>query len=453
VLWKGVQPYTRPNGVNAPVSQPRWECGFTPVPEQPWVVPTIPVQRTYIVIHSISVTRLSDGLPIDVESISLSLDADSWAWQFSANLVGKNALNAVKPSGLGEPITLVVAINGTSWHVLVEDWSENRSFANRSISVQGRGISAELADPYQLPSSGTTTQNWDVRQLIENHLPLGSGWTVSWATDLANWQVPAGAWSWQNQSPIAAINDIAQQVGMVVVPDTGTKNLHVQPRYKFMPWQYEAETPDLIVPDAAILSYQMQAAIPAQANAVYVHGEEVGGIIGHCVKDGTAGDKVLPAYGSKLITHTDGAYLAGSRLLAGQYQQPEVRSVTMTMGGAFPLGQIGQLMRVTVEGSNHHGIINSVSIQVNNTSVRQTLTIGENTTNQWAMFKTLLPSDPLLLGTIAATHIDGTATVSLVDSTQIRVRGSGNANDKVWVRSGVIEGTAPNLPESPVTIY
>ena len=421
--------------------------------EPPGPPPAIPEQRTYIVIHTISVTRLSDGLPIDVENISLSLDADAWTWGFNANLVGNNALEAVKPSALGEPITLVVAINDVTWHVIVEDWSENRSFGSRSISVSGRGLSAELADPYQLPSSGVTTQNWNVQQLMNEHLPLGSGWTITWATGMADWQVPAGAWSWQNQTPITSIHAIAQQCGMTVVPDTDTKTLHIQPRYKYMPWSFSSQTPDLVIPDSAILSYQRQNSIPAQANAVYVHGSEVGGVIGYCVKDGTAGDKVLTTYNSNLITHSDGAQLVGSRLLAGQYKQPEIRSVTMTMGGSFPLGQIGSLIKMTVENQDHYGIVNSVALQVSASNVRQTLTFGENTTNQWALFKTLLPGDPLLLGTVLGNSADGTVTVGLVDGTAIRARGTDAIGTPVWVRSGRVEGTAPNLTQHPVTIY
>jgi hypothetical protein len=208
-----------------------------------------------------------------------------------------------------------------------------------------------------------------------------------------------------------------------------------------------------VIPDSAILSYQRQNSIPAQANAVYVHGSEVGGVIGYCVKDGTAGDKVLTTYNSNLITHSDGAQLVGSRLLAGQYKQPEIRSVTMTMGGSFPLGQIGSLIKMTVENQDHYGIVNSVALQVSASNVRQTLTFGENTTNQWALFKTLLPGDPLLLGTVLGNSADGTVTVGLVDGTAIRARGTDAIGTPVWVRSGRVEGTAPNLTQHPVTIY
>jgi hypothetical protein len=405
------------------------------------------------VIHTISVTRLSDGLPVDVESINLSLDADSWSWGFSANLIGPNALTAVKPSSQGEPVLLNVTINGVSWHVHVEDWTENRKFGSRSISVSGRGLTADLADPYQLPSSGVTTQNWNVQQLMNNHLPIGSGWTITWETDMPDWQVPAGAWSWQNQTPIGAIHSIAQQTGMVLVPDTDSKTLHVQPRYRVSPWNFADATPDIIIPDAAILAYQQQNAIPSQANAVYVHGSETGGVIGWVKLDGTAGDKVLAPVNSNLITHADGARLLGTRLLADQFKQPEIRSVTMTMGGTFPLAQVGQLARVNISGTLHHGIINSVGITASAGSVRQTLQFGSNPTNQWALFKTLLPTDPLLLGNIVEDHADDTVTVSLLDSSQIRVRGSGTVNDKVWVRSGRVEGTAPNLTQYNIDLY
>lgn len=412
----------------------------------------IPIQQVYIVIHNITVIRQSDSFEIDAESVNLSLNTESWAWGFSAVLLGKDALDAVMPSAQGEPVILEVSINGTTWQVMVEDWVENREFGKRSVSVKGRGISAELASPYELPGSGVETSARTIQQLMDERLPLGSGWSLVWHPGLQDWLIPAGAYSWQDKSPIGAIYDIASSVGMVVVPNTNSRTLAIQPRYTIMPWDFAGASPDVVIPDAAILTLQRQQAIQTQANAVYVHGDETGGIAARVYLDGSAGDKLASTHNSKLITHTDGAIVCGSRFLAKHYQQPEVRAVTMTMGGAVPLGEIGQLLQIDVGVDTHRGIVNSVALGATRSTVRQTLSIGEKSPNKWSQFKRLTAGSPLLMGEIATDHGDGTLTVTLMNSGSIRVKGSGTVGDSVWVRNHRIEGSAPDLTTTDIPV-
>jgi hypothetical protein len=76
--------------------------------------------------------------------------------------------------------------------------------------------------------------------------------------------------------------------------------------------------------------------------------------------------------------------------------------------------------------------------------------------NLWRQFKELLPDSPLLLGTVAAHHTDGTITVELLDGGLLRVTaGNGDAGsigDRVFVRNGQIEGSAPALPTVEIEI-
>lgn len=428
-------------------------CAPRPPAREPVV---IPILRTYIVIHDIEVLRLPDGHPIHASRISLSMDADSWAWGFSATLLGREALDAVMPSALGEPVTLEVSINGHTWHLLVEDWAEDRVFGKRGVTVKGRGLSAMLASPYQLPTSGATTSTMTAQQLMTAHLPIGEGWSLSWADDTPDWLVPAGAWSWQGKAAINAIADAATGAGLVIVPAKSAKSLTIQPRYPVLPWAFDSATPGLILPGAAILNLQRGQAIPTQASAVYVAGGDVGGLAARVLRTGTAGDRIAPTQTSPLMTHVDAARLLGSRLLAAQAQQPEVRSITTVMGGAFALGEIGQLLRAEVDGAAHLGIINSVSIDAarsaDKVTVRQTLTIGEDTPNSWARFKRLLPDDPLLIGTVETDHGDGTATVTLLGGGHQRVRGSGTLGQPVYVRGGMIEGAAPSMAQVEIEV-
>lgn len=428
------------------------ECG-----DQSKIPLTIPILRTYIVIHDISLTRLDDGFVIDAERVNASISADAWTWQFSAILRGKEALDAVVPDSEGRPVTLVAAIDGHTWHLTVEDWVEDREFGKRGVSVTGRGVSAELTNPYLLADSGVTSSDMTAQQLMAAHLPIGSGWSLTFAAGTPDWLVPVGAWSWSNLTPIAAIHAAAQETGLVVVPDMAGRSLTIQQRYPVLPWNYDTATPDVVVPEDAILKLQSRQAVATQANAVYVHGGEVGGVLARVIRDLSAGDRVAATQSSSLITHVDAARLLGGRILSGQHQQPTVRSVTMPLGGVYPLAAIGGLLHVGLDVPQR-GIINAVGVEANvdpktrKTTVRQTLHIGEDTPNVWAQFKHLLPSSPLLAGVVDTLHGDGTATVQLISGGYVRVRGDASAGSSVYIRRGRIEGSAPSLSQLDITV-
>ena len=421
----------------------------------------IPRRRSYSVQHQIAITRLSDHAPIPTLAIRIGLDADSWAWTWSATLLGAEALGLVLPSEQGEPVTLVAAIDGHTWRLVAEDWREDRSFGSRSIEVSGRGLSAWLGAPYAPTATGTLANALTLRQAMEAFLPLDGGWTIAWADDTPDWLLPAGASNWQNQAPIQAIHAAAQGVGLVVVPAMADQALAIQPRYPVAPWHY-ADTTDtdmqvfglrlFSIPDSAILSLSRRQAVPTQANAVYVNGG-ASGIVARCWRTGTAGDRLAPSAQDERITHVDGARLLGTRLLAAQAQQPDVRSVTLPLGGVFPLGSIGDLLALDIGGQDVRGIVNGVSITAQGNTVHQTVTIGEDTPNAWALWRRLLPEAPLLLGEVQAIHADGTRTVTLIGGGRQRVRGEGVVGAAVWVRSGQIEGSAPHLPRFDLEVF
>lgn len=432
-------------------------CGQTPAPPPlPEGGTVIPIRRTYIVIHNATLTRVSDSAPIHASRMTIALDADSWAWRFTATLHGRDALALVEPSSLGEPVIVAAHVNGHTWHVIVDSWTDNRQFGQSGISISGRGLTSDLAHPYQLQASGVTASDMTMQQVLNAHLPFGDGWGITWAAGTPDWLVPAGAWSWSNQSPMQAIFDAAQSVGLIVVPAKAAKAMTIMPRYPVLPWDFDGATPALTVPDAAILSLSRTQAIPTQANAVYVHGGETGGVIGHVRRALSAGDRVAPTQSSPLITHTDAARLLGGRVLASQHQQPSVRSVTMPMGGVFTLGEIGQLMQINLDASSTRGIINSVQLDVSmsdrDMTVRQTLTIGEDTPNSWARFKRLIPDAPMLLGEIVQVYSDGTAYVDMLGGGSVRARGTGTVGQNVYVKNGQIEGAAPTLPSTLIEV-
>lgn len=436
--------------------------------------PAIPRRRSYLVLHDIAIVRLPDRLPIPAMSLTISLDADSWAWSWTGTLLGLPALESVAAAESGEPIVLEAVIDGHTWRLIVEDWQEDRQHGSRAIRCTGRGLSAWLGSPYELATSSTLGTARTLQQAMGDRLPLGGGWTLDWWDGSArrpggperdptpDWLLPMGAWSWQNVSPIQAIHAAAQAVGLVVVPGMADRTLTVQPRYPLPPWHFWEDPggevdPDLTIPDSAILSLARRQTIATQADAVYVHGAEVGGILARVWRSGTAGDLLATTVQEPLITHLDAARLLGTRLLAAQATAPSVRSLTLPVGGDFLLAQLGDLLHIEIPDGAVRGLVNAVAVEVQRTNqgvtVRQTLTIGDDTPNLYARYRRLLPESPLLYATVATAHGDGTCTVTLTGGGTQRVRGTATQGAHVWVRDGRIEGAAPTLTGYEVELF
>lgn len=106
----------------------------------------VPNRRVYFMINEVALTRWPDSTPVTVLGLSLSLDADSWAWGFDATLPVM-AESLVVPEEGAAPVELIATDNGTAFHVLAENLSRERVFGNASIRISGRGRSAALAAP------------------------------------------------------------------------------------------------------------------------------------------------------------------------------------------------------------------------------------------------------------------------------------------------------------------
>ena len=417
-----------------------------PLPLHNVVTFTIPTKTVYQMQHTITAT-LTDLTPLNVAGISLSLDADSWAWQFSCKLLDVDQLPLLVSTG-DTPVEIIITINGVEWRVLAEKTTHTKTFAKDEIGLSGHSLSALLAPPFLLPRSATQADLFTVQQLAELELP--NGWILDWQAP--TWNVPSGAFSYTAKTPIQVISEIAADIGAIVIPSRNSRTLKIAPRYPVLPWQFDEATPNIIVPDSALQSLTYRAVIPAQANGVYIHGGEVGGVIGWCRLTGTDGGRLAQTVTNSLMTDAIGCRALGERILAGQYTQPSLQSFTLPMNATdMPLANVGDLVRVNVGGSQVRGIVNSVSITANLKEVWQTIQIGEETANVWSAFKQILPHEPLLVGTLSNT--DGnTSLVTLIDGGVISVRGTGSAGAKYYVRAGRIENEAPNLAQSEIVI-
>ena len=65
--------------------------------------------------------------------------------------------------------------------------------------------------------------------------------------------------------------------------------------------------------------------------------------------------------------------------------------------------------------------------------------------NQYKRLRDLFPAPRLQVGTVVAVSTDA-ATIELPDGARTRARGEATVGARVYIRDGVIEGLAPDLP-------
>lgn len=71
--------------------------------------------------------------------------------------------------------------------------------------------------------------------------------------------------------------------------------------------------------------------------------------------------------------------------------------------------------------------------------------------NVFKLLKSILPEPPLQVATILSIY-GGVATLQLPGGGTIQARGTGAAGARVFVRNGLIEGAAPELPVEVIEV-
>ena len=438
-----------------------------PPSEQAPVV--VPVRRVYWVINNVSLRRLnpdgSDGTEVPVFSLSLSLDAASWAWGFEATLPAI-ALAQVEPQGSG-PVELVVEVNGKAFRVLAENISRERSFGAASIRVWGRGRNAVLAAPYAPVMNFSNQEPRTARQLMDDVLthngtatgvPLG--WTVDWG--LTDWSVPAGVFNHQG-TWIDALLVVAGAAGADLLPHPSAQSLKVRHRYPVAPWEWSAVTPDFVLPADAVSRESLRWQDKPAYNRVFVSGQEIG-VLGQVTRAGTAGDVLAPMAVDALITEAAAARQRGLAVLADTGRQIEV-TLRLPVLAETGIIEPGAFVRCWPRpGSSNPARLCGIK-----TTARSAKSAGwgwcaapvwkrayrrfgrrwgcRPMHNLYQQFRALLPDPPLQVGTVieAAGEV---VTVRLPGGGLVKARGhpaSTTIGQQVFVRDGVIEGPAPDL--------
>ena len=250
-------------------------------------------QKVYFIMNEGYLKRVSDGAPIEVKSLNLSIDRDSWCWSFSASLPFTEEF---KVNTDDDYVEVELGLNGFIWRFLIESNTSNQQFATTDIQVKGRSVTAMLAE-----EAGTRSYNQTIAassvQLAQAELQritLDSPFSLQWSlVDELGWNVPANAWSYAELTPIKAIQEIAEGAGGFVSSHMKDRTLLIQPRYAYAPWEWGDLTPNISIPFNLVLQRTREKDFKPEYNAVAVAAEHQG-IQAIVKREGTAGDKMAP---------------------------------------------------------------------------------------------------------------------------------------------------------------
>ncbi|EXI92071.1 MAG: hypothetical protein AW12_00814 [Candidatus Accumulibacter sp. BA-94] len=332
----------------------------------------IPVLRTYLVINDVTLTRTANSLAMAPLSLSVMIDADSWVWGWEASLPGAS-LDDVLPSAPGEPVEFEATINGVNWLLLAEKVTRDRRFPQSRITVSGRGIAAELGNPYAASVSRNNLVDLNAQQVMAAALTVngvGIGWSLDW--QLTDWLVPAGAWS-HTGSHIEAVTRIAEAAGGYVQASRNSKTLRIMPRYPVAPWDWGGVVPAFSLPSAATTRESIEWLENPAYNVVWVSGEG-SGVLARVKRAGTGGDRPAPMITDPLNTHSEAARQRGLAILAETGPQQMLRLDTPLFSGVgiYPVGSFIQF----ADGAESRlGIVRSLRINAALPTVRQTVEI------------------------------------------------------------------------------
>lgn len=322
-------------------------------PDAPIVAP---IQRTYLVSNSASLTLVATGQALEASAISVAIDPDSWAWELRATLLGEASIAAVRDAA--QPVEVEAEINGHIWRGVLDGWSRDRQWGNLpTATLSARSLAAYLGAPHAQPRSYAESQTRTAQQLAEQELPLG--WTLDWQID--DWLIEPEAWHYTNRTPIEAITAIATAAGAVVQAHPSEPRLIIAPRYSAPHWAWSGETPDVTLPLDVLTRLGSEYRPSDPLNGVYVSGETTG-VLALVKRTGTAADRQGEMIVDPLITRQAPARGRGIAVLSASGEQTRESLALPVATDIAGLLATGQLVRIDPDGSDWRGLVRAVSV-------------------------------------------------------------------------------------------
>ncbi|MFP3979175.1 hypothetical protein [Marinobacter sp. KMM 10035] len=329
------------------------------------------IKRTYVIMNASSLIEVTTATPLEFKDLTISQDADSFAWTMSCTILGAASMDQIRPTAAG-PAEVTATINGHQWRFIIDRYSQNNRFAKDTYQVSGVSRTQLLAAPYAPKRTGRIETQTTAVQAMTEQLQY-TGFTISRQQGLTDYVIPAGAWGWDNKTAMEVISELAAAQGAIVVPDQDQDILHIKHRYKLSaPWDYPAlpiESVDAIIADAMTLGYASQWDPQPEYNSVFVSGV-THGVAADVIRTGTAGDKPAPDIFDDLNVESSQCRERGLTAIAGSGDQEIVTIDTVLPTSGSP-GLIEPAMLVEVRDTREsantwRGNVLGVSINVTN---------------------------------------------------------------------------------------
>ncbi|WP_342057833.1 hypothetical protein [Aeromonas sp. OTU364] len=323
----------------------------------------IPTRRVYLVSNAASIVRVRDGIDIPATSLSIELDTDSWAWQFTAQIP------RIAAAEMTDEEEVSIHVNGQQWDCVCDGWQSSQSFARESATLTGRSRTAYLSPTHVLAQSVSESSAATMAQLAQALLPFG--WTLDWQAP--DWLVPGGFFSLDSQTPIEAIKYLAEAAGGFVLPHQRDRHLVIKPRYPTVPWQLDGALADVAIPRAIITTLGSDFQPGQAANGIYVSGGHQG-ISARVLRQGTAGERQAPAITHPLVCDVVAAHAQG---VVGLAKTMPRRTQTIQLPLSADTGLIlpGALLAVDGWKGFNRGVRVAVELQGRAMTVRQQLSV------------------------------------------------------------------------------
>ena len=333
-------------------------------------IPAQPNRNWWYILNTLKVTRLDNGVDITVYNGSYNTDRSRWCWSYSLT-VPDSEIAKLEPIN-SQPVILKIVVNGNEHHMLLENRSRSRSFANITWSLTGRSQTALLDAPYSALRSFLQENERTSVQLVQAEIDHSSSHAaLNWKLiDDLGWIVANESLSYSNLAPIAAIKSVVESGGGFIYSEKGSNTLSVQPLYKKTFWDsLTLDDYDRLIPESIVLNLSTDYELYPDYNAITLTNDRHA-LQAQVKRTSTAGDVLLPSENSPLFNHVSmGAFGKSKLAKAGMVETHSlVMPINKDIGECAP----GEILAFNAEW---WGIIDSVNVSFTHAKVTQTVTV------------------------------------------------------------------------------
>ena len=214
-----------------------------------------------------------DGDELPLGSLEISSDQDSFCYDLRATILDPDAAREVLPTADGV-VEIETKVAGWRVDFVVEGYSLTREAGRIEYQVEGRSRTARLASPHAPPRTNLVTEDRQAIQLAHQEMDY-----LDTAVDyqLPNWLVPGGVWGYSDETPMRALQRLAEVTGGFVRSHRHRREVQLVPRYPVSPPDWpDADAPALDV--ARILQEESEWIDDERLAIAWVMGDSAQGI-------------------------------------------------------------------------------------------------------------------------------------------------------------------------------